>query len=216
MKNNLFKKTTAIFLSTAMLIPTQPIITFADGESVCEKSEDGVHHFEEGRVDPEATCQKTGTIYYSCEKCGFTKTDEIPKKKHTQYVAEEAVEATCTEAGYTALIKCSVCEEVLQEQEEIPAGHKEAVDKAVEPTCTEPGKTEGSHCEVCKAIIKPQEVIPATGHTEYIAEEEFKATCTESGHTALIKCSKCNAVLQEQEEIPPYNHKEVIIDEAIE
>ena len=158
-------------------------------------------------MDPEATCQKTGTIYYSCEKCGFTKTDEIPKKKHTQYVAEEAVEATCTEAGYTALIKCSVCEEVLQEQEEIPAGHKEAVDKAVEPTCTEPGKTEGSHCEVCKTIIKPQEVIPATGHTEYIAEEEFKATCTESGHTALIKCSKCNAVLQEQEEIPPYNPK---------
>ena len=97
MKNNLFKKATAIFLSTVMLIPTQPIITFADGESVCEKSEDGVHHFGEGNVDPEATCRETGMIYYSCENCGFTKTEVISKKEHTQYVAEEAVAATCEE-----------------------------------------------------------------------------------------------------------------------
>ena len=148
-------------------------------------------------MDPEATCQKTGTIYYSCEKCGFTKTDEIPKKKHTQYVAEEAVEATCTEAGYTALIKCSVCEEVLQEQEEIPAGHKEAVDKAVEPTCTEPGKTEGSHCEVCKAIIKPQEVIPANGHKEVI-DEAVEPTCTEPGKTEGSHCEVCKTIIKPQ------------------
>lgn len=108
MKNNLFKKATAIFLSTVMLIPTQPIITFADGESVCEKSEDGVHHFGEGSVDPAATCQRAGRIYYFCENCGYTKTEEVPKKEHTQYVAEEAVEATCEEPGWTALIKCSV------------------------------------------------------------------------------------------------------------
>ena len=135
MKNNLFKKATAIFLSTVMLIPTQPIITFADGESVCEK-------------------------YYFCENCGYTKTEEVPKKEHTQYVAEEAVEATCEEPGWTALIKCSVCDEVLQEKEEIPAGHKEVIDEAVKATCTTAGKTEGSHCEVCQTVIKAQELIP--------------------------------------------------------
>lgn len=82
-----------------------------------------------------------------------------------EYVAEEEVKATCTESGWTALIKCAKCESILQEQKEIPkADHKEVIDESKEASCTETGKPEGSHYETCGEILKRADEIPALGH----------------------------------------------------
>ncbi len=117
---------------------------------------------------------------------------------HTEAV-DKAVEPTCTETGLTEGKHCSVCGEVLVEQEVVKAnGHTEVVDKAVEPTCTGTGLTEGKHCSVCSAVLVEQEVVPAKGHAE-VVDKAVAPTCTKTGLTEGKHCSVCNAVLVEQE-----------------
>lgn len=86
----------------------------------------------------------------------------IPRYECTEHVPEvhAGLAATCTEAGYTDEIVCSVCGEVLQASESIPAtGHTVVKDAAVAATYTSTGLTEGSHCSVCGKIITAQKTI---------------------------------------------------------
>ena len=171
------------------------------------------HSWDKGVITTSPTCSDAGVKTYTCTVCSETKTEALDATGHTPVdVAEQP--ATCTEAGYTAGVKCSVCGATISGIEEIPAtGHTEVIDEAVAATCTTPGKTEGKHCSVCNEVLVPQEEIPAKGHTEVI-DEAVAATCTTPGKTEGKHCSVCNEVLVPQEEIPAKGHMEVI-DEAV-
>ena len=159
------------------------------------------HSWNEGEITTSPTCENAGVKTYTCTVCNATKTEAIDATGHTPVeVAEQP--ATCTEAGYTAGTKCSVCDAILSGMEEIPAtGHTEVIDARVEPTCTEPGLTEGKHCSVCNEVLVAQEVIPATGHKPEI-RNAVEATLTKPGYTGDTYCSVCNELLNQGEEIP--------------
>ena len=167
------------------------------------------HSWDEGVITTSPTCSDAGVKTYTCTVCSETKTEVLNATGHTPVnVAEQP--ATCTEAGHTAGIKCSVCGATISGIEEIPAtGHTEVIDEAVAATCTTPGKTEGKHCSVCNEVLVAQEEIPAKGHTEVI-DEAVAATCTESGKTEGKHCSVCNEILVAQEVIPAKGHVEEI------
>ena len=167
------------------------------------------HSWNEGEITTSPTCENAGVKTYTCTVCNETKTEALDATGHTPVdVAEQP--ASCTEAGHTAGVKCSVCGATISGIEEIPAtGHTEVIDEAVEATCTTPGKTEGKHCSVCNEVLVPQEEIPAKGHTEVI-DEAVAATCTESGKTEGKHCSVCNEILVAQEVIPAKGHVEEI------
>ncbi len=171
------------------------------------------HSWDAGVITTAATCENAGVKTYTCTVCNATKTEVLNATGHTPVdVAEQP--ATCTEAGHTAGVKCSVCGATISGIEEIPAtGHTEVIDAAVAATCTEPGKTEGKHCSVCNEVLVAQKEIPAKGHTE-VVDEAVAATCTTPGKTEGKHCSVCNEVLVAQEEIPAKGHTEVI-DEAV-
>ena len=153
------------------------------------------HSWDEGVITTSPTCSDAGVKTYTCTVCSETKTEVLNATGHTPVdVAEQP--ATCTEAGHTAGVKCSVCGATISGIEEIPAkGHTEVIDEAVAATCTESGKTEGKHCSVCNEILVAQEVIPAKGHVEEIRNAK-EVTDTEDGYTGDTYCSVCNELLK--------------------
>lgn len=93
----------------------------------------------------------------------------------------EAKAATCTEDGYTAHKKCSVCGYEDGKEVVKATGHDYwVVDKA---TCTKDGLKKCTKCGDEKAIA-------ATGH-DYKDVAAKAATCTETGYTAHKVCSVC-------------------------
>ena len=167
------------------------------------------HSWDAGVITTAATCENAGVKTYTCTVCNATKTEVLNATGHTPVdVAEQP--ATCTEAGHTSGVKCSVCGATISGIEEIPAtGHTEVIDEAVAATCTTPGKTEGKHCSVCNEVLVAQEEIPAKGHTE-VVDEAVAATCTTPGKTEGKHCSVCNEILVAQEVIPAKGHVEEI------
>ena len=154
-------------------------------------------------VTTPATCTTVGEERADCSRCDYFVTREIEKAAHTEEEIPE-VEATCTETGLTAGVKCSVCGEILTAQEETPAlDHDMGAYVVTTPaTCTAVGE-ERADCSRCDYFETRE--IEKIAHTE----EEIptvEATCTETGLTAGVKCSVCGEILTEQEETPALDH----------
>ena len=176
----------------------------------------------EGHYDEVTNCTMCGK-----ELSRTAKTE--PALGHTEETVS-GKEATCTSAGLTAGVKCSVCGATVTAQEEIPAlGHTEVIDAAVAATCTSTGKTEGKHCSVCNEVLVAQtvtEIIPHSygddrfcdncgfetecEHTVTEVIPAVAATCTTPGNTAGVKCSDCDEILTATESIAALGHTEVV------
>ena len=95
------------------------------------------HAWSSGTVTTAPTCSATGVRTYTCSRCDAKRTESIPMTAHTPETVPGKA-ATCFAPGLTEGSKCSVCGEVLKEQQTIVALSHTFVGNAV--------------CSVCGAI----------------------------------------------------------------
>jgi len=164
-----------------------------------------------------ADCDSEGSydevVYCTVCKAELSrKTITVDALGHT---AEEipAVAPTCTETGLTSGVKCSVCDEILMEQEVVSAlGHTEGeavVENNVAADCDTAGSYDSVvYCEVCEEELSRNTItVDALGHTEETLEAK-EATCTETGLTEGKKCTVCGKITVEQEVVSALGHTE--------
>ena len=152
------------------------------------------HDFGDWTVTTEATCTQNGKKSRTCKRdgCDATDTVDIPANGHTE-VTDAAVEPTCTVPGKTEGKHCSVCNEILVAQTEIPAkGHTWTA-----ASCTAPRT-----CSVCSATDGDP-----LGHDWSDWTVTTEATCTAKGEkTRSCKRDGCDA--SETVDIPANGHTE--------
>ncbi len=150
----------------------------------------------------DATCKQAGSRTRVCNNNNeHTETENIPVKEHTP-VTVPGKESTCTETGLTDGKKCSVCNEVLVEQEVIPEKPHtpgEAVkENETSATCTAEGSyDEVVYCTVCKnEISRDKKKTVTIPHTIGILTEKIaEATCTAEGREKTVTiCKVCKTV----------------------
>ena len=98
------------------------------------------HDWGEWSVTTEPTCTEAGEETRTCSRCDAFETQPVDAPGHVE-VIDEAVEPTCTETGLTEGMHCSVCGEVLVQQEIVPALGHDYEAAVTEATCTEGGYT---------------------------------------------------------------------------
>ena len=110
----------------------------------------GHTHSYTSSVTTEPTCVKTGVRTYTCS-CGASYTETIPATGVHTPEEIPAVTASCTNVGYTAGSRCTVCEQVLVAPTEVPMTEHQYVD---------------GHCTGCgrdEPVDPPQPPQPPSG-----------------------------------------------------
>lgn len=158
----------------------------------------------------DSTCVNTGTKQQVCSDCKKVFTTAIINLKNHTVVDIKSKEPTCEETGLTSGSYCSVCNEIIVEQEILPAtGHHYELDKDLSNdeklvyvcSCNDSYEIDINGNEIC------EEHNPG----EFLTVKE--ATCTEFGEKQL-SCTVCKTVLEVQL-IPLADHHEVV-DKEIE
>ena len=160
-------------------------------------------HLYQLKVLNPSTCVTKGIGEQVCTLCGDFYEEEIKATGHKE-VKDAAVAATCETNGKTEGSHCSVCDEVLKEQTEVPAlGHNWDSGKITKAaTCTEAG-VKTYTCTRCQKT--KTEEIKATGHKE-VKDAAVAATCEKAGKTEGSHCSVCGEVIEAQTEVPALGH----------
>ena len=148
----------------------------------------------ENRIEPTCTVDGSYELVQYCTEClkPSNETDryyEIENSRFTVIIpatghSEEIIPAkapTCTETGLTEGTKCSVCGEIIKEQEVVEAlGHTLIQVDAQAATCENIGWDAYEYCSVCDYTTYVE--IPALGHewgeTAYEWDEELSCIAT--------------------------------------
>lgn len=142
--------------------------------------------YETTRTEP--TCTATGKIYYACENCTMTRSENIPALGHDYVLNEDAsVSPNCTDAGYNTY-KCTVCNATKKDVLS-PTGHTPDTENAQVisvATCTEDGQMLAV-CTVCgEDVLFVQD---ALGH-DY--EDVSVSVEDKPGHSQVTPtCTRC-------------------------
>ena len=129
--------------------------------------------------------------------------------RHENTSIINAVDATCTETGYTGDTKCLDCGEIIKTGETYAAYGHSFKTIVTAPTCTEKGYT--THiCEVCEYTYKDAEV-DALGHDIEVKNAKA-ASCTEAGYTGDEVCEVCETVVTKGEVIEKLGHDTEVKD----
>ncbi|MBE6773121.1 MAG: hypothetical protein E7544_02740 [Ruminococcaceae bacterium] len=149
-----------------------------------------------------ATCGADGsysevTYCTACNAVLSSKTVTTPATGAHTEVTVPGYAANCTDPGLTDGKKCSVCDVVIVEQQEIPALGHEWDDGVIAPapTCTDKG-VKTYTCEVCGET--KTEAISANGHTagEAVTENNVAPDCVNDGsYDTVVYCTVCDAQL---------------------
>ena len=157
----------------------------------------------------ESSCVIAGSITVTCNDCGvILGTETLPLAEHTE-VVDEAILATCTTAGKTEGKHCAWCNEILLEQQIIPATDHTWSNWVIvkEPQCQEAGLDQ-RYCITC--YYTESKPVDPHGHIETITEA-VPATCAYTGLTEGKHCEKCGEILVAQEIIPLDTYHDSII-----
>lgn len=153
-----------------------------DGSDCNEKSMQAEHDWDEGAVTTPATCSAAGVKTFTCETCGFTKTEPVPVDATAHKWGEWAdkTAATCT----AAKTQERVCEHNPEHKDTQtvgePLGHVfGAWTLKTAPTANDAGTAEKT-CTHDGCSEKHSAQMPPLGDAAYTKGEDT-ATCTEAG-----------------------------------
>ena len=159
------------------------------------------HEWGAGIITVQPTETEPGEKFFTCSRCGETKTEVIPELEHVHSYTAVITPPTCTEQGYTTHT-CACGDSYVDTY--VPAlGHDIVTEPPVAATCTEPGLSAGEHCTRCDYQLAQQVVAPL-GH-DIVTDPEVAATCTQSGLTEGKHCTRCDYKVA-QETVPALGH----------
>ncbi len=111
--------------------------------------------------------------------------------QHAETMAVGVVAPSCTEAGYSGDLYCTVCGAYVAAGQAVPAAHTVISINGVAATCESEGFTGEQYCEVCGETLDFGSTIPALGH-DFVAGTVTPPSCVSDGYTAY-SCSRCEA-----------------------
>ncbi len=155
-----------------------------------------------------ATCAAPGQLAGTmCSLCGevLTRPVAIPKLNHIpEQTRRDVTSASCTAAGYTGDLYCSVCGLKIESGtvEEATGHHLGQLLQVSAATCTDYG-VKVRKCADCD--YEETVETPVLGH-QVVNDKAVAATCIADGLTAGKHCSRCGAVIEAQETIPAKGH----------
>ena len=172
-----------------------------EANSNTESSSECTHAELEWTVTKSPTCKETGSRDSICLSCGITvATESISTVAHTEEVIV-GTPATCTSAGLGDGKKCSVCGDILVEQQATPMlSHTEKIVKGTQPTCTKSGTTDSKICSECSTVLVPPASLEALDHNESDWMIDLLPT-NEAEGSKHTECTRCQTVIK-TEKIP--------------